>query len=253
MTSRVVQSVLFVALSASLLRGQVVPEGIPRDFARQRAAQISDVRYELSFNLVPRATTTKGHEVLRFQLKSALTAPLLLDYRDGAASSVSVNGNATSTALENGHLVLPAAALHAGENVVAIDFTSNIAPAGKPITRYEDKDGGSEYIYTLFVPMDASMAFPCFDQPDIKARFHLSITAPRDWTVISNARVFDDQAGFERRRGPEKDSKLLDTPAIAHRTVEFERVGPISTYVFAFAAGPWEEVSVPPAVAGGCL
>ena len=44
---------------------------------------------------------------------------------------------------------------------------------GAAITRYEDKDDGSEYIYSLFlfVPMDASMAFPCFDQPDLKGRF----------------------------------------------------------------------------------
>ena len=70
--------------------------------------------------------------------------------------------------------------------MVVIDFKAPVAPAGKAITRFEDKDDGSEYIYTLFVPMDADMAFPCFDQPDLKAKFKLEVTAPEDWTVISN-------------------------------------------------------------------
>src|SRR4029077_3379583 len=72
------------------------------------------------------------------------------------------------------------------ENVVLIDFKAPVAPTGKAITRFEDKDDGSEYIYTLFVPMDADMAFPCFDQPDIKARFHLDVSTPPGWTVVSN-------------------------------------------------------------------
>ena len=75
-----------------------------------------------------------------------------------------------------------------------------VAPAGKAITRYEDKDDGSEYIYTLFVPMDASMAFPCFDQPDLKARFTLSLNAPSNWTLISNsAAVLRQNMGWVQR------------------------------------------------------
>ena len=65
-------------------------------------------------------------------------------------------------------------------------FSAPIATAGKAITRFEDKDDGSEYLYTLFVPMDASMAFPCFDQPDLKGKFTLEVSAPPDWTVIAN-------------------------------------------------------------------
>jgi aminopeptidase N len=81
-----------------------------------------------------------------------------------------VNGAAVRVRTNNGHLELDADTLRAGANVVTVGFTK-IAPAGKPITRYEDKGDCSEYIYTLFVPMDASMAFPCFDQPDLKGQF----------------------------------------------------------------------------------
>ncbi|MBL8183241.1 MAG: hypothetical protein JNL64_16815, partial [Blastocatellia bacterium] len=52
-----------------------------------------------------------------------------------------------------------------GENVIKLDFTSPILTSGSAITRYVDKEDGSEYVYSLFVPSDASTAFPVFDQP----------------------------------------------------------------------------------------
>ena len=76
-----------------------------------------------------------------------------------------------------------------GENVIKLDFTSPILTSGSAITRYIDKEDGAEYIYSLFVPSDASTAFPCFDQPDLKARFKLELVVPRAWTAIGNAPV----------------------------------------------------------------
>ncbi|HEV2351287.1 MAG TPA: M1 family aminopeptidase [Terriglobia bacterium] len=198
------------------------PEGIPRDLARQRAAQISGVRYQLRFDLVPRANTISGREELTFSLRTA--QPVLLDYRDGTINGMLVNGARVSPEIENGHLELSAANLRAGENNLSINFISRVAPAGKAFTRFEDRDDHTEYIYTLFVPMDASMAFPCFDQPDIKARFRLSIAAPASWTIISNTAVETSAS-----KG-------------AARQVTFAETRPLSTYLLAFAAGPFRKV-----------
>jgi len=161
-----------------------VPEGIPRDLARQRAQQISDVRYHLSYTLTPHAPSVAGHEEIQFRLQSA--GMVMLDFREGTIADAIVNGKAAVVKIENGHIQLPGELLQAGENKVSLNFTAPVAPAGKAITRFEDKDDGSEYIYTLFVPMDADMAFPCFDQPDIKAKFRLEVSTPQDWTVVSN-------------------------------------------------------------------
>ena len=162
------------------------------------------VRYHLEFAITPQAATTSGEEELRFSLKTP--QPVLLDFRDGRLLSVSVNGVALVLKRENGHLDVSRHTLRAGENTVRIRFTIPIAAAGKPLTRFDDHDDNSEYIYSLFVPMDASMAFPCFDQPDLKARFALELTTPEDWTVISNTAVetFPSGAGQRRTHSPRR-------------------------------------------------
>lgn len=118
--------VLFL-LSAVSLTFAAAPEGIPRELARQRAAEISNLRYHVSFTLTPKADTTVGHEELRFVLKTA--TPVLLDYRDGEISAAKLDGTAIPVQTENGRLVLPAEHLHLGENMVILDFTSHVAPA----------------------------------------------------------------------------------------------------------------------------
>jgi len=222
MPIRIIPASLII-LSAFSSSFAEAPRGIPRELARQRAAQISNVRYRLAFVFVPKAATTSGEEEVRFRLKTL--EPVLLDFRDGQLLSASVNGAALMLKRENGHLELPRDKLQAGENTIRIRFAVPIAGAGKPLTRFEDHDDSSEYIYSLFVPMDASMAFPCFDQPDLKGRFTLEMTAPETWTVISNTAVESvASVGPEQRR-----TRFAETP-------------PISTYLFAFAAGPFQKL-----------
>jgi aminopeptidase N len=235
---------LRLSLFSVLLFGTAVaasgqaPAGIPRELAQLRAKQLKDIRYQLSYRLVPKAATAEGNEELHFVLGPAGTGgggtqPLLLDFREGSISALSVNGQPAPATIRNGHVELPAKLLRPGENVVNIGFSAPVAPAGKAITRFEDKDDGSEYIYTLFVPMDADMAFPCFDQPDLKAKFRLDVTAPEDWTVISNSGVFTPTEHTALRPG------AVET---GFQRISFAETRPISTYLFAFAAGPFRKV-----------
>jgi aminopeptidase N len=205
------------------------PSGIPREFARERAQLISDLHYKLQFTLKEHATSTVGREELSFQLKAAV--PVWIDYREGKASRLQINGTDTPVQAENGHILLPQQNLHAGENRISINFESPVAPAGKAITRYEDKDDGSAYYYTLFVPMDASMAFPCFDQPDLKGRFTLTLDYPNTWTAVSNTPP----------NGGDRDNRTSQ---------QFAETEPISTYLFAFAAGPFRKVHETPGLPG---
>jgi aminopeptidase N len=189
-----------------------VQSGVSRSLAKERTARISHLRYELAFTVKEHGDAVAGKETVTFDSKTA--GDLAIDYRDGTLVSATLNGQPISTTLENGHLHLPAVA---GNNTLHLAFTSNSAAAGKAITRYQDKDDGSEYVYTLFVPMDASMAFPCFDQPDLKGKFTLEVEHPSGWTVIGNTAPVANSATHAK----------------------FAETRPISTYLFAFAAGPW--------------
>ena len=102
--------------------------------------------------------------------------------------------------------------------------TPPIRASGTAVTRFHDSQDQTDYLYTLLVPADASSLFPCFDQPDLKARFELAVTAPSDWRVIGNA--------------PE----LAITSNGEMATTRFAATEPISTYLFAFAAGPFAEL-----------
>jgi aminopeptidase N len=214
--------------AAILARGAFGPAaraeepGVSHALAIARAARISDLRYALAFTIKPHQAAVPGSETLSF-LDSG-SGDLALDYRDGTIATANLNGHAISTELEDGHLTLPAKSLLRGKNELQLAFTSQAAAAGKAITQYQDRDDGNEYVYTLFVPMDASMAFPCFDQPDLKGRFTLKVTAPSEWTVIANT------------------ASTSVTKSGMDAVSTFPESRPISTYLFAFTAGPWVNV-----------
>jgi len=211
-------------LLSMTLPAQSATEGVSHDLARQRAARISDVGYRLSLDLAPGADRLPGREEITFQL-SAAHDPIALDFRDGSTTHISVNGAPAETESANGHIVIPGRFFTTGPNTIALSFESAIATSGRAITRYRDSDDGAEYIYSLFVPMDASQAFPCFDQPDLKARFDFDITAPDNWTVVSNTRI--------EHAEPAKPG---------FRRTDFAETRPLPTYLFAFAAGPFRMI-----------
>ena len=55
---------------------------------------------------------------------------------------------------------------------------------GASVIRFEDATDGSRYLYTLLVPADANQLFPAFDQPDLKGRFRVEITAPLHYPLV---------------------------------------------------------------------
>lgn len=128
-----------LGLAAMTVHAQNAPVGIPQALAQDRAARVSNVHYALRYTLVPHAASTEAAEHLRFTLKNAGN-PLLLDFRDGALRSLAVNGSAIAAPEQgNGHITLPSASLHAGENTVDIVFSANVGASEKAITRFEDK------------------------------------------------------------------------------------------------------------------
>src|SRR5437870_3364577 len=103
-----------------------VPEpGVSAALAQQRARRISDLRYNLSFSIPSdRNAPIAGRAAISFRLTDT-SDPLIIDFNPNRPSAIHViesNGRAIDARHVNEHLVVPAAALHAGSNVVTIDF-----------------------------------------------------------------------------------------------------------------------------------
>ena len=136
------------------------------------------------------------------------------------------NGQPLPASAANGaHLRIPARLLETGENSVEVWFVSDIAPSGASIIRTHDQSDGSDYLYTLLVPADADQLFPCFDQPDLKARVTVALTTPRAWTALANGSIIRADTSADRI------------------TRHFTETRPLSTYLIAFSAGPWARMT----------
>ncbi|KAL7268922.1 hypothetical protein RUND412_008436 [Rhizina undulata] len=115
-----------------------------------------------------------------------------------------------------------------GRGVLKLAFsgTMNQEMAGFYRSAYKNQDGKDDWMFsTQFESCDARRAFPCFDEPNLKATFDFAITVPESYTALSNQ--------------PEKDSKSVGNGL---KKVSFERTPKMSTYLLAWACGEFEYV-----------
>jgi aminopeptidase N len=227
---------LLVAAAVQTTGGGQDPErGITRELARARKAAIESVAYRLQFELAPGMEEVAGTASVEFSIRETgePPAPVVLDFDGEALEEIRINGvlQETPPRRVEGHVVLPAALLSEGANSFAARFRSKVAAAGTPLSRYRDPSDGAEYVYTLLVPADAHRLFPCFDQPDLKASFDLELTMPADWRAVAN--------GAQTTGEPFHDPDVGVGGRVSQR---FTPTPPLSTYLFAFAAGPFQVV-----------
>ena len=199
------------------LRTPPVEAGVSRSLAEYRKKHIDGLSYQLSFNIpADKNAAIPATALIRFKLSSR-NNPLQLDFKGSREQILKliVNGHAAAVNYQKEHLLLDTAVLLQGQNQVQIEFRAGTSA----LNRNED------YLYTLFVPDRARTAFPCFDQPDLKATFDLKLEIPSAWKVIANGEL--------------KDSLVLD----GRKTCSFATSDRISTYLFAFAAGKFQAAS----------
>lgn len=217
-------AMLVPAVGASAARvlaasGTSAGPGIALALARERSSRIGNLRYAIALDLTAREAAVGTVEIRFDQTRGG--GDLILDFRGLSISDLTINGRPARADIADGHVVLPGSLLKAGGNLVRARFATPIAAAGAAIIRHHDDKDGADYLYTLLVPSDANLLFPCFDQPDLKGRFTWTLTAPAGWTVVANGRsLAKDAVGAGTRW-------------------RFAETEPISTYLAAFAAGPW--------------
>ena len=192
-------------------------KGISKELAIYRKSQVSDVSYELSFSIPKEKDSPIVSQLLLKVKVSDAREPLYLDFNEKKENlkSVVVNGKVIEILHEKEHLIIPKEYLIKGQNTVEIGFIAG----NLSLNRNDD------FLYTLLVPDRASTLFPCFDQPDIKATYTLSITAPKGWSVLAGAPLINkiEKGDFEQ--------------------YQFEKSDSMSTYLFSFVAGEFKSIS----------
>ena len=203
-------SLLLATALASQTGADPPGRGVSEALARERASTIRSLRYELTF-VVPAAQDqpVQGRATLRFVLDEPHR--VVIDFAEPGerVRSVRSGGIELPVTFGDGHLTIPARATKAGENEIAIEFVAGDDPFNRD----------QEFLYTLFVPARAHHAFPCFDQPDLKARYSLSLDVPVGWEAVANGALAAIESDARRTR------------------VRFEETQPISTYLFSFVTG----------------
>lgn len=190
----------------------LVQNGVSSALALHRAKVLSQISYSLKFNIPANQNELiPASEDLAFNLND-VSGPLQIDFKQNAdrIQLVTVNGKPVPVAHSNEHLLIGAQYLAFGINKITIAFMAGSSSLNR----------NKDFLYTLLVPDRTRTVFPCFDQPDLKATFNLTLNVPQDWKAVAN--------------GPLKDSV---TEANGSKTYYFLPSDKISTYLFSFVAG----------------
>jgi aminopeptidase N len=198
---------------------------LTRDQAVERAALLTVDNYRIVLDLTD-GQGRPGERVFRsattVKFDALAGADTVIDLAADTVHSATLNGVELDVSGYDESTGIALTGL--GErNVVVVDADCRYSNTGEGLHRFVDPVDGGVYLYSQFETADAKRMFACFDQPDLKATFDVSVTAPSDWEVVSNAATVSVDNGVHT---------FATTPRM-------------STYLVALIAGPytrWDDV-----------
>ena len=183
---------------------------LTRKDAQERAQLISNVHYDIAVDITGADEFTTVSTVT-FESKAGTTHFDLV----AAGFEATLDGEATGRELS----------LHDGAHTLVVTSHDAYNRTGEGLHKFTDPVDGKDYLYTQFEPAMAMKVFAGFDQPDLKATYKVSVTAPERYTVILNEAVTREDNG---------DGTSTWTTVIDY---------PLSTYLICICAGEFERVS----------
>ena len=175
--------VLALCLTTQTMSAQMLSEGVSKELAEHRKANISKVVYDLSFDIpADLHKSVKGKAVISFNLKTP--QDVVLDFQGELDGTCYVwdkkkKRRGVEVVYKDEHIIIPKASMLEGDNKVELEFIAS----DKALNRNAD------YMYTLFVPDMARSVFPCFDQPDLRAVFVTSLKVPNGWKTMTSDNI----------------------------------------------------------------
>jgi aminopeptidase N len=204
-----------------------VAANLTRDEARDRAALISGVTYQVELDLTGGDTTFRSVSKIRFECARP-GAGTFLNLAAPEVRSITLNGSAISPegAFDGERVTVDG--LAAGNELVII-AECGYSRSGEGLHRFTDPADGNVYMYSDLETFDAHRIYACFDQPDLKASYELTVLAPEGWLVISNM-------------APETDGGAAVADRPGARLWHFPPTPVMSTYITHVSAGPYHVV-----------
>jgi aminopeptidase N len=201
-----------------------ISENITRAEARERSALIHVNSYEVVLDLTTDQDTFSSVTIVDFDCREQ-GASTWIDLIADQVNAVSLNGREldVSSVVDGTRIMLDN--LEAG-NLLVVNADCVYMNTGEGLHRFVDPVDKETYIYTQFETADARRAYACFEQPDLKATWQLTVAAPSHWQVVSNSPTPDPEV--------EDDGTALWTFAPTPR---------MSTYITALVAGPYHRAT----------
>ncbi|KAB1642737.1 aminopeptidase N [Gulosibacter chungangensis] len=196
-------------------------ENLTRAEAQERSGLIAVDHYDIKLDL------TVSEEIFRcittVTFSATAGASTFIDAIASEVHAVTLNGRELDPAevYADSRIHLPG--LEA-TNTLVIDANMFFMNTGEGLHRFVDPADGEVYLYSQFEVPDARRMYPCFEQPDLKATFAFTVTAPKHWQVVSNQ--------------PTPEPQPVDETSA---TWAFPATPRISTYITALVAGPYVE------------
>ena len=205
-----------------MLDGVALPN-LTRDQAIERAALVTVDNYKIELDLTdgyaaPGERTFRSVTTVTFDALPG--ADTVIDIAADKVRRATLNGVDIDVSGYDESTGIALAGL--GEhNVVVVDADCAYSNTGEGVHRFVDPVDNEVYLYSQFETADAKRMFACFDQPDLKATFDVTVTAPAHWQVVSNGATAD-----VAERDGAKVHTFVTTPLM-------------STYLVALIAGPY--------------
>ncbi len=208
--------------------------------AIERAAVVNAVAYEITWDFTSSGDTFLTTTTVTFDATEG--SQTFIECAAVAASRLELNGVVLDDTIALAHGRIELGGLKA-INTLTIDAEFAYRTDGQGIHRFIDPEDGETYLYSQFAANDARSAFPCFDQPDIRATFSIAVVAPAHWVVVSNSPTPKAEPVPASAAAPASaagDAADASAPAPAPASLwVFPATVALPTYVAAVVAGPY--------------
>ncbi|MFM6979987.1 MAG: aminopeptidase N [Micrococcales bacterium] len=196
-------------------------ENLTRLEAQERASIIEVESYQIGLDLTTSEETFASNTVVRFKAKAGSST--FIDFISHSVTNVVLNGQSLDIAAVNDGVRIQLDHLKS-ENELVVEGFANYMHTGEGLHRFVDPVDNEVYLYSQFEVPDSRRVFAVFEQPDLKATFEFTVTAPSYWKVVSNSPTPEPEA-------------LEDGKSIW----QFAPTKRLSSYVTAIVAGPYAE------------